>query len=93
VELAEHKLFKSFQRFKTFKSFGKSKTNATNIQRLFQVLFLCFYCVVVPIGVSAQTTVRIAFNGFGGVDLQEAELKSGADIHSRRLSILAGSHR
>jgi len=67
VELAEHKLFKSFQRFKTFKSFGKSKTKARNIQRLFQFFFLCFYCVLVPIGVSAQTTVRIAFNGFGGV--------------------------
>ena len=37
-----------------------------NIRRLFQFLFLCFYCVV-PVGVSAQTTVRIAFNGFGGV--------------------------
>jgi NitT/TauT family transport system substrate-binding protein len=67
VELAEHKLFKSFQRFKTFKSFGKSKTKARNIQRLFQFFFLCFYCVLMPIGVSAQTTVRIAFNGFGGV--------------------------
>jgi NitT/TauT family transport system substrate-binding protein len=60
-------LFKSFQRFKTFKSFGKSKTKARNIQRLFQFFFLCFYCVLMPIGVSAQTTVRIAFNGFGGV--------------------------
>ena len=67
MELAEHKLFKSFQRFKTFKSFGKSKTKARNIQRLFQFFFLCFYCVLMPIGVSAQTTVRIAFNGFGGV--------------------------
>ena len=38
-----------------------------NIRRLFQFLFLCFYCVVVPVGVSAQTTLRIAFNGFGGV--------------------------
>jgi NitT/TauT family transport system substrate-binding protein len=67
VELAEHKLFKSFQRFKTFKSFVRSKTNKVNIQRLFHFLFLCFYCLVVPSGVSAQTTVRIAFNGFGGV--------------------------
>src|SRR5262245_16205248 len=38
-----------------------------NIRRLFQFIFLCFYCVMVPVGVSAQTTVRIAFNGFGGV--------------------------
>ena len=38
-----------------------------SIRRLFQFLFLCFYCVVLPVGVSAQTTVRIAFNGFGGV--------------------------
>jgi len=38
-----------------------------NIRRLLQFLLLCFYCVVVPVGVSAQTTVRIAFNGFGGV--------------------------
>ena len=38
-----------------------------NIRRLFQFLFLCFYCVVLPVGVSAQTTLRIAFNGFGGV--------------------------
>ena len=60
-------MFKSFQRFKTFKSFGRSKTNKVNIQRLFHFLFLWFYCWVVPSGVSAQTTVRIAFNGFGGV--------------------------
>ena len=66
MELAEHKLFKSFQRFKTFKSFVRSKTKKVNIQRLFHFLFLCFYCLVVPSGVSAQTTVRIAFNGFGG---------------------------
>src|SRR5262249_12297408 len=38
-----------------------------SIRRLFQFLFLCFYCVVLPVGVSAQTTLRIAFNGFGGV--------------------------
>ena len=38
-----------------------------NIRRLLQFLLLCFYCVVVPVGASAQTTVRIAFNGFGGV--------------------------
>jgi NitT/TauT family transport system substrate-binding protein len=60
-------LFKSFQRFKTFKSFGSIETNQINIRRLFQFLFLCFYCLVLPVGVSAQTTVRIAFNGFGGV--------------------------
>jgi hypothetical protein len=38
-----------------------------SIRRLFQFLFLCFYCMVVPVGVSAQATLRIAFNGFGGV--------------------------
>jgi len=38
-----------------------------SIRKLFQFLFLCFYCVVLPVGVSAQTTLRIAFNGFGGV--------------------------
>src|SRR5215471_1714918 len=47
---------------------GESKTNEMSIRRLFQFLFLCFYCVVLlPVGVSAQTTLRIAFNGFGGV--------------------------
>jgi NitT/TauT family transport system substrate-binding protein len=67
VELAKPKLFKSFQRFKTFKSFGRSKTKEMNIQKRFGLLFLWFYCLVAPVGVSAQTTVRIAFNGFGGV--------------------------
>jgi len=38
-----------------------------SIRRLFQFLFLCFYRMVVPVGVSAQATLRIAFNGFGGV--------------------------
>jgi NitT/TauT family transport system substrate-binding protein len=67
MELVKRKLFKSFQRFKTFKSFGRSKTNEMNIQKLFQFLFLWFYCLLAPVGADAQTTVRIAFNGFGGV--------------------------
>ena len=37
------------------------------LQRLLRFLFLWLYCLVVPSGVSAQTTVRMAFNGFGGV--------------------------
>ncbi len=67
MELAKRKLFKSFQEFKTFKPVGRSKTSEMNIQRLFQFLFLWLCCLVVPVGVSAQTPVRIAFNGFGGV--------------------------
>jgi ABC-type nitrate/sulfonate/bicarbonate transport system substrate-binding protein len=61
-----------------------------NIQRLFQFLFLSLYCLVIPVGVSAETTVRIAFNGFGGVAPlylgQEAGIfkKQGLNLDTRR---------
>src|SRR5262249_11335564 len=38
-----------------------------NTRAVLRLLFLSFCYLLVPVGGNAQTTVRIAFNGFGGV--------------------------
>src|SRR5262249_61672142 len=38
-----------------------------NTRVVLRLLFLSFCYLLVPVGGNAQTTVRIAFNGFGGV--------------------------
>ena len=38
-----------------------------NTRAVLRLLFLSFCYLLVPVGSNAQTTVRIAFNGFGGV--------------------------